>query len=229
MKNANVADAQCLGARVGKLQPPGQIPSMLSWIVSFEHSHPHLFITTYGSLMLQMKVKSLLEKSSTPASVCRSGLSLHHQPPHPTRRPPYLAIWTSTGSIWTGLSLWTMIQTPCHPPKEPASHLLCSRFSLHSQEPFLVLADGFWSPRVLSSQTGHFTFESVSFAQIPDLFWICHIFLVMCPMGNKITPALCSTLQCHLHRSLFLIFNKCQTLFKKTSFLVATDHMTCEI
>lgn len=102
---------------VGKLQPPGWIPSMLSWIVSFEHSRTHLFITAYGSLMLQRKVKSLVEKSITPASVCRSGLSLHHQPPHPTRRPPHLAIWTSAGSIWTGLSLRTMIQTPCHPPR----------------------------------------------------------------------------------------------------------------
>lgn len=139
------------------------------------------------------------------ASVCRSGLLLYHQPPHPTRRSPHLAIWTYPRSIWTRHSLLTMIQISCHPPKGPVSHLPWSSFSLH-WEPFLVLPDGFWNLGVHSSHASHFTFESVNFAQIHDFFWIYSIFLVM--LGNKVTPALCSALQCYLDKCLFLIFNK---------------------
>lgn len=81
----------------------------------------------------------------------------------------------------------------------PTCYLPWIPFSPHSQKTFLVLPNGSWSPGVLSSQTTHFTFESISYACIPDLFWVCNIFLVMCLLGNKKTPALYSTPQYYLY------------------------------
>ena len=140
-------------------------------IALLEHRHTHLFTTIYGSLTLQSRVKTVVEKTTRPASVCR---------------PQLLLPSSSTTSHQETITTVDLDSLRRH-TKGPQSldNYLDSSPPLPRGQPFTfceahslpTLRDIFYSCQMaaraqgcLAAKSNHLTFELVSFAQMPDLF-----------------------------------------------------------